>query len=433
MAPKRVQLPDGSIGEFPETMGDDQIEKVLAAQFPAPAQPNLATRIQSSFDTDTAPNPNETVTQGLIRHAVKMAGTPFVHPLEFGKATLQTLADSDADYHQAPIKLPNGQVDLPPLPSNPLVDRAQEFGQDWQDSPAHAIGNLAGDAIGGYALGKVAEGVPAAKELPSLHSATRDLVKELNPDAALKYKTDFPRVAPDVQDILNRSGQPLATAEELGNHMATRADELSQHYKDQIFDPTAKEVVTVPKNLSSNIHTVNEGGTMARLGDIQSRISLLNRELAPDYEGGTITSDAKIAKQNELTGLTDILYQNQSRLTGIPVEQLADLRQRTGILNKLANRTQEADTNILTGAANRGTGNTPRSKFAAGAQLIDSLKGGASKVADKKISKVINNLPPLQAEPLPTPTPVTPAAAAPRWQRPPLPTANLPSINQGTP
>ena len=37
--PKQIQLPDGSIGQFPDSMSDAAIEGVLKKQFPAPAAP----------------------------------------------------------------------------------------------------------------------------------------------------------------------------------------------------------------------------------------------------------------------------------------------------------------------------------------------------------------------------------------------------------
>ena len=37
--PTQVQLPDGSIGEFPDGMSQDQISAVLQKQFPPPAPP----------------------------------------------------------------------------------------------------------------------------------------------------------------------------------------------------------------------------------------------------------------------------------------------------------------------------------------------------------------------------------------------------------
>ena len=39
MGTVRVQLPDGNVGEFPASMGQDQIQSVLAKQFPPPAPP----------------------------------------------------------------------------------------------------------------------------------------------------------------------------------------------------------------------------------------------------------------------------------------------------------------------------------------------------------------------------------------------------------
>src|ERR1700722_17962404 len=37
--PKRIQLPDGNIGEFPDSMSNEQIEGVLQKQFPKTPAP----------------------------------------------------------------------------------------------------------------------------------------------------------------------------------------------------------------------------------------------------------------------------------------------------------------------------------------------------------------------------------------------------------
>jgi hypothetical protein len=57
--PKRVSLPDGSIGEFPDEMGDDQIAAVLRKQFsrPIPEGVEVTKRDVSGRPTQVAPKP----------------------------------------------------------------------------------------------------------------------------------------------------------------------------------------------------------------------------------------------------------------------------------------------------------------------------------------------------------------------------------------
>ena len=56
MPPTRIQLPDGSIGEFPEGMSESQIESVLANQFPATTAKNSIQNVPGAIPGMAEPN-----------------------------------------------------------------------------------------------------------------------------------------------------------------------------------------------------------------------------------------------------------------------------------------------------------------------------------------------------------------------------------------
>ena len=100
-APTRVQLPDGSIGEFPEGMSQDQIQSVLTKQFPTQA-PDTRNSMQRSFDTETQTNPKEPLLQTGLKSVVGGAGSMFVHPLKESFRERRTDSYHHAD---APLRL----------------------------------------------------------------------------------------------------------------------------------------------------------------------------------------------------------------------------------------------------------------------------------------------------------------------------------------
>ncbi len=137
--PQQVQLPDGSVGEFPDEMSAQQIEGVLAKQFPAPPPPEPeGNALQRGFDKLTTVTPEQEqgldpITKGLQRFGsgvIHGFGQPFIHPLD----TAQGLVNSVAHPR----------------------DTAEATVQGFKDDPATASGNLAGGLGLGAAVGGLA-------------------------------------------------------------------------------------------------------------------------------------------------------------------------------------------------------------------------------------------------------------------------------------
>lgn len=81
MPDKNVQMPDGSVVAFPDSMSDDAIASVLKAQHPAAKAPDTRNDIQKSFDENTKVDPADSLLQRGLKDVVGAAGAPFIHPL----------------------------------------------------------------------------------------------------------------------------------------------------------------------------------------------------------------------------------------------------------------------------------------------------------------------------------------------------------------
>lgn len=82
--PTQVQLPDGSTGEFPDGMSQEQIEGVLAKQFPAPPPPDTRPQIEQVL-TPTMHSADQGVLGNIgtgIGNFAKGAGHMLTHPEE---------------------------------------------------------------------------------------------------------------------------------------------------------------------------------------------------------------------------------------------------------------------------------------------------------------------------------------------------------------
>ena len=93
---------------------------------------------------------------GVGGNVAKRAARTLVGGVKFPFQAARLMADS---FSQDPAT--QDRVEREALAMHPgaqIADRAQEFGKDWQTSPALAGENLTGDALGMYLTGKLAEG-----------------------------------------------------------------------------------------------------------------------------------------------------------------------------------------------------------------------------------------------------------------------------------
>ena len=154
--PTRVQLPDGNVGEFPDNMSQQQIEAVLAKQFPASNQPPGVPKAPIPAGLQGPPTPT------------KQYGLTESHPVNdllsgasnFGAGVLNGIKNLPQAVI-APLKMLTAgnpglsarDVFTQPPPGSQIPQMAQEtrqFAHDVKTNPAqtltYAAGNLAGPA-----------------------------------------------------------------------------------------------------------------------------------------------------------------------------------------------------------------------------------------------------------------------------------------------
>src|SRR4029077_8450304 len=116
----------GSIGEFPDEMKPEQIQAVLAKQFPSPAPEDNRNSVQKAFDTATTVTPEQEKGHSWLTNkaqefgagAIQGASQPFVHPIETAKGMAKFIA-------------------------NPTLEGGQ-MASDALEHPAQALGNVVG-------------------------------------------------------------------------------------------------------------------------------------------------------------------------------------------------------------------------------------------------------------------------------------------------
>lgn len=391
MAPKAVKPPATLPADF------DKFEKEPASQtLPADfnfGEPPWSEKLQKSFDENSGYAPGE----GFVRNAqrgVVSTLTPLMHPIKTGEAIGKSL-DS--------VVQGNPQ-------DAPIVQGVKDTWKNITEDPASGIGQVAGQVLGGAAVGGAVKAA-TAKPLPSLvtpiEDATLKLSTAVNPAIPDKFISDFPRVAGDVQEYIQRNKQPITRQLDLSKIMDAKGNELKTHYKDQFMEPNKKAIVSVPPDYKGR--GMGEGKNLATLEDLNNRVDEINKKLKPDFEkkNPNLTGDEEQALLAEQSKLTDILHKSLSDITGVAPEEIADLRQRGGILKSLAADVRKAHSNRTAAGSGTSAGDSLTSTRSLPLNIAraakDALEGGKMKAADKRVAAAFKNLPTLEQAPLPVP------------------------------
>lgn len=246
--PKRVQLPDGTIGEFPDDMQDSAIESVLQKQFgnPAQYQQDVASRpgvpgvpVPKALQP-SPPQPAPTSTMGQIWHgltdpeqpgqfqrtgiwpvddaltavhnaggrAIKVAASPILHPKDTAKGILSAAPG---------INPLTGEVNQGPLPA-----RIDEFKQDWQQSPGLAVENAIGDVAGMDLAGRVgsaSSGLLSKGGRAILNTGSK--LDEVTPDQPISRR--------DLYNTAKNKGVQFDAAQATGSPLFTIAKRTTEH------------------------------------------------------------------------------------------------------------------------------------------------------------------------------------------------------------
>lgn len=218
--------------------------------------------------------------------------------------------------------------------------------------------------------------------------------------------------APAIVEYAQRTGNPLNTQAEGLKAAQGVAKEGLEHYQTEVLGPVAnRSVVLDPAN--------TELGPKASIGDIDARISKLNRLINTDKAasgGAALDVLAKSKWTDEVSYLRNKLYSSLEHTTGIPQEDLQKLREGYGGEFSLANQLEAAQNARMTRTAEQTQGKTNinirrPSILEAPGMAYNALKGGEQAIADRQFSAAMKDVAP-QAPARPTPPPIDMDAVA---------------------
>jgi hypothetical protein len=261
---------------------------------------------------------------------------------------------------------------------------------------------------------------PTSQSLAPATSAARNLSKALVVDPA--GVNNFVRAATDeagtVVDFAQKNNLPINSKVDFANAAKQTADAVQSHFDDNILGPNAKKIVAVPASFQGP--TMGEGNN-ATLGAINDRINAINSELKSNYRkplqsqtSAANTSDAELL--SEKTALTNVLHKQLGDATGLPPEDIADLRVQAGKLRTIADESQASANRDLTAAGKQAMGTTT-SAVGTKAGIVDRglqfVQGGPEIIGNRQINLALKKIQP-QPLNLPQPNPVGVPPPAPR-------------------
>ena len=405
-------------------------------------QSSFRGRIESAINDPS--NVPDTGWRGNVERFGQMAAqgvtAPFLHPLK----TLGSMAEAT----------PAGAAfDLATGRPNASQQQAQDLVQGMRSDPYGTLGNLAGGMAAGAVLPAAAETAgravsrfqnfrpkPSQNIVSPAETAARNLTNAVNlePARAPSYIKAAQAEVPNVLDYARRTNNPLRTQAEFAKAAEGNAQEAANHYNNNVLGPNENIHRPVPSNYGGTSYT--PGGenpqTTASLGDINKRVIQINKELSKPKlnvsdQRAALAQEADL--QAEHAGLTDLLHRSLSDLTGIPPEEIANLRQRVGRSYELAN-----DTNAAVTKRGLKEGQPVESIHGLGLGNLamkgaDLLRGGPTAITDRAFQSAIKNFPG-QAQPLPQvsgPVPTPPVSSPPRPNMPRVPATEIPVVNTG--
>ncbi len=305
-------------------------------------------------------------------------------------------------------------------------DMMSDFRQTYAQDKPKAFENLAGDVgtaalVGGITHGAI-RGIPKAFEaaqnfrptsspeiVPPLQTAAENLAGSIVPKAKQVpgFVNDIQRNAGNIRDYVKETNNPLKTQAEFEKAVQGAGNRRYEHFTKNILGPIADQPIPVPEGYGG---TVSGEGT-AKLGDIHQRIGRLNQLTSPAYAkanpGDVANALAKTpmeALQAEHAAITPAFQDAVASATGIPVEDIANLRQDFGSLRGLGNTVTEARAGRIAkvGGANEG-GTVPTSKAGVLEKVWQGLHGGQDAMANRALQKAWRGFEPLAGEGRPLP------------------------------
>lgn len=425
LVPKEQSDIDLSDGLVPK---DPTASAATATDIPPP-EGGIRDQIEAAINSPS--NVPDTGWRGQIEKfgqgAAQGLTQPFLHPLK----TLGSMVEAT----------PAGAMyDLATGQPNASQQQGQAVAEGLRDTPAATMGQLAGNVAAGGVVGAAAEGAgnladtarnfrptPASNIVSPAEVAARKLTNAINPDPsrAPSYIKAAQQEVPNVIDYANRTSNPLRTQIEFSKAAEGYANEVRDHYVNNILGPNKDVRVPVSDGYAGKSYTPSGENpqTTATLGDIDQRIVDIGKELNKPRLNATdarsaLASDADLmAEKNDLTTL---LHKTLSDRTGISPQDIANVRQRVGRSYELAN-----DTNAVVTKRGLQEGKPTESVHGLGMgnlamKGLDVARGGPTAITDRAFQDAIKNFPG-QAQPLPQVTGPKAAPAVAEKPRPVMP------------
>jgi hypothetical protein len=321
------------------------------------------------------------------------------------------------------------------------------------ETPGQYAGRLGGEAttgvgqiLGAKGLGEIGSaagdvaGYLRPKSLPSIvapsEAAAEKLGQAILPPGGLtpKILRSIEREAPAVREYAGRTGNPLNTQAEGIKAAQGVANEGLAHFNENILGPNKDVRVDLPNNVSPTLRST------ATLEQVSKRISDINdvlRAASGKSEGATLTAIERTGLESEVKALRGKLYDTLAEKTGMPADDIQELREGYGGQYTLADALQSARMARLgrIGAASQGVNavGVPRPNLWEIPNTVwKSLRGGEEAIANRQFRSRIGAFEPsAPARLMPNPPAPRPYVAGP--DVPPRPMGPMPSYDAPRP
>lgn len=212
--PKEIDLPDGTIGEFPDSMGDDEIKEVLRRKFPPSPYTRETIGGLGRISTES-PSPAEestksestyagAVPRGVGKVLAGLAGMP--KQLLTPHATYGATKEEEVKMGPVGRLLYNAPADIAQgmREANVARRKSAESGENWAGQTLSYMENL---PIAGGGVQKAEEAGPGyAKFTPeTLEAVTEGATMAATPNAAKKVLTSLPKIGGAVARVITRT------------------------------------------------------------------------------------------------------------------------------------------------------------------------------------------------------------------------------------
>lgn len=298
--------------------------------------------------------------------------------------------------------------------------------------PIESLKNLSNALQGPNSAETIEQGIPgllmalrgSTAELPKIGKYQSSIVPAAEANAERLAKAILPQEgitpnhirsimaeAPHVREYAMRTSNPLRTIPEGIKAAEGVAQEGLQHYRTNFADPFSNERISM-SSVPEYQGPVGGEGRYTTLGDIDKRISDINdvirgATLRAKSGGAELTALERQGLEGEAGKLRQILYRELSKRTGVPAEEIQNMREGYGGQYALKNALESGHYNRLTrsGMTAQGGGSSIYpSKSGIIDRAITAIRGGPEAIANRQFR---SRMAAFEPEPPKYPTPMT--------------------------